>query len=47
MSPILGFVELGLIILGWMIVWTFVIKGWAARHANHPAAQGIAGLMGF
>jgi hypothetical protein len=47
MSPILGFLELGLIILGWMIFWTFVVKGWAVRHPDLPAAQGISALMGF
>lgn len=44
MTPILGFVELGLIVLAWSLFWNFTIKGWCARHADHPAAQGLAAV---
>lgn len=27
------------------IFWTFLIRGYAAHHANSPAAQAIANLM--
>lgn len=39
---VLGFLELGGIILAWMIVWNFLIKGITARHANSAWAQGLA-----
>lgn len=45
MTPILGFLELGLIILAWSIFWNFVIKGWTGIHPNTPAAQGLAAVF--
>lgn len=44
MNSMLGFVELGLIILAWSLVWNFILKGWAGNHASHPAAQGLAAV---
>jgi len=40
----LGFFELGAIILAWTIVWSFLLKGVTARHADQPAAQGFAAV---
>lgn len=45
MSSVLGFLELGLIILAWSMFWQFVFKGWAGAHPELPAAQGLAALM--
>jgi hypothetical protein len=39
---VLGFFELGAIILAWTIVWNFLIKGITARYADQPWAQGLA-----
>lgn len=35
----------GLIILAWMIVWGFLLKGFAAHHASNPAAQGLVPVL--
>lgn len=45
MASVIGFLELGGIVLAWLIVWKFAIKGFAARHADSPAAQGIAAVV--
>jgi hypothetical protein len=42
LSSVVGFIELGAIILAWVIVWNFLIKGVTARHANSAWAQGLA-----
>lgn len=42
---ILGFFELGGIVLAWMIFWNFVLKGWMAQHAEMPAVQGLAAIF--
>jgi len=34
----------GLIILAWMIVWHFLIRGVSGNHANSGWAQGLANL---
>lgn len=47
MGNALGFLELGLIILAWNIVWDFITKAWAGKHREHPAAQGLAAVRGF
>lgn len=41
-GSVLGFLELGGIILAWMIFWNFLIRGFTAQHANNPALQGLA-----
>lgn len=41
-GSVLGFLELGAIILAWVIVWNFLIKGVTALHADSPAMQGLA-----
>jgi hypothetical protein len=35
---------LGLVILAWLIVWHFILRAFAAKHADSPAAQGLANL---
>lgn len=44
MNPVMGFIELGVIVLAWSLVWNFLIKGWTANHPNMPAAQGLAAV---
>lgn len=34
----------GLIILAWMIIWHFLIRGVTAHHTDSPIAQGFANL---
>lgn len=41
-QTVLGFFELGAIILAWTIIWNFLIKGVTARHADSAWAQGLA-----
>ena len=43
-SSVLGFFELGAIILAWTIVWNFLVKGFAAQHPDSPAVQGLAAV---
>jgi hypothetical protein len=42
---VLGFFELGLIILMWNIFWTFLLKGITARYADSAWAQGLAAVF--
>lgn len=42
---LLGFFELGLIVLMWSIFWNWLIKGITARYADSPWAQGLAALL--
>lgn len=44
-GSILGFVELGGIILAWMIFWNFLIRGFTALHTDAPAVQGLAAAV--
>lgn len=44
-QTVLGFFELGAIILAWVIVWSFLVKGITARHADAPWAQGLAAVF--
>lgn len=39
---VLGFVELGGIVLAWMIFWNFLIRGFTANHSNSVPVQGLA-----
>jgi hypothetical protein len=39
---VLGFFELGALILAWTILWNFLLKGVTAQHASSPWAQGLA-----
>jgi len=43
-NTVLGFVELGALVLAWWIFWSFTIKGWTGAHPNLPAAQGLAAI---
>jgi hypothetical protein len=45
MQSLIGFVELGAIVLAWLIVWNFVTRGVVGLHANNPAAQGFAAIF--
>lgn len=42
---VMGFFELGAIILAWMILWQYLIRSWTANHANSTAAQGLATII--
>lgn len=44
-GSVIGFIELGGIILAWMIFWSYLTKSWAANHSNLPAAQGLAAVI--
>jgi len=39
---LIGFIELGAIVLAWMLIWNFLVKGVTAHHADSPWAQGLA-----
>lgn len=41
-QTVLGFFELGAIILAWTILWNFLLKGVTARHSDSAWAQGLA-----
>lgn len=45
MDSLLGFFELGAIILMWTILWNFLIRGITARYQNSAWAQGLAADM--
>jgi hypothetical protein len=42
LGSLIGFFELGAIVLAWMLIWNFMIKGVTAHHADQPWAQGLA-----
>lgn len=42
MGSFLGFIELGGIVLAWVIVWTFLMRSFCAHHNNNPAVAGLA-----
>lgn len=44
-GSLLGFVELGGIILAWLIFWNFLIRAFTAHHSNSPAMQGLAATL--
>lgn len=45
MGGVLGFVELGAIVLAWLIIWSFLIKGVTGNQAGSPAADGMAAIF--
>ncbi len=45
MNTVMGFVELGFVILAWTIILNFLLKGITARYANSPWAQGLAAIF--
>lgn len=44
MNFIMGFLELGVMILAWTLIWNFLIKGFTGIYAESPAAQGLAAV---
>lgn len=40
----ISFVELGGIVLAWVIVWNYLIGAFTSHHSNSPASQGIAAV---
>lgn len=44
MNVVMGFIELGAIILAWTIIWNFLIKGFTGAYSDSPAAQGLAAV---
>lgn len=44
-GSILGFVELGAIILAWLILWNFLIKGVTGLHGDSPVMTGLAAIV--
>ena len=44
-GALVGFFELGAIVLAWLVIWNFIIKGVCAHHANQPWAQGLAAAL--
>lgn len=45
MDGILGFFELGAIILMWTIFWNWFLKGIMARYPDSAAVQGLAAVF--
>lgn len=43
-NSVLGFFELGAIILAWTIVWNFLVKGFAALHPDSAPATGLVAV---
>jgi len=44
-GSLIGFIELGGIVLAWMIFWNYLTKGFAANHSNATWAQGLAAIL--
>lgn len=44
LTTVIGFLELGAIVLAWTILWNFVIKAFTAEHPDSPAVQGLAAV---
>lgn len=36
---------IGIYILAWLVFWQFLLRAWAAHHADNPAAAGLAPLI--
>lgn len=45
LAGVISFVELGAIILAWLIVWNFTIKGFTGLHRGNAAADGLAAIV--
>jgi hypothetical protein len=43
-GSLVGFVELGGIVLAWVMFWNYLIRSFTASHSNSPWAQGLAAL---
>ena len=44
-GSLMGFIELGGIVLAWMVFWNYLIKGFTANHSDNVAAQGLAAIL--
>jgi hypothetical protein len=44
-GSLIGFIELGGVVLAWMIFWTYLIKSWTAHHRDSKPAQGLAAVF--
>jgi len=44
-NSLLGFIELGGIVLAWLIFWNFLIGAFAGHHSNWPSMQGLAAIL--
>lgn len=44
-GSMIGFIELGGIILAWMVFWMYLIRAFTAAHSNNVAAQGLAAVV--
>lgn len=44
LGNVISFIELGGIIIAWMIFWNYLIGSFTGTHSNSPAAQGFVAL---
>lgn len=44
-GSIVGFLELGGIILAWIVFWNYLIRSFTANHSNNTAMQGLAAVV--
>jgi hypothetical protein len=44
-GSVLGFLELGAIILAWIIVWNFVLRAFTAEHSGSPIVDGLSAIL--
>ena len=44
MNNVIGFIELGGIVLAWNIFWNFLIKQFTAHYSNSNAMSGLAAV---
>ncbi len=44
-QSVLGFFELGIIILAWWVFWSWFTKALAARYSDFPAFKGLAAVL--
>ncbi len=40
----IGFIELGGLVLAWVIFWNYILRGFCAAHTGSPAIQGLAAV---
>ena len=40
----IGFIELGGLVLAWVIFWNYILRGFTAAHTGSPAIQGLAAV---
>lgn len=45
MAGVIGFLELGAMILAWIIIWNFVTRAFTALHSGSPMADGLAAIL--